>query len=67
MVTDYKKNLNGNQAATYFEYASPQTFVRPCSTKKMFISGLETYQYPLFFRGWSLTVCKIRSRPELKY
>jgi len=52
MVTDYKKNLNGNQAATYFEYSSPRTLVRPCSTKKMFISELETNYYPLFFRGW---------------
>jgi len=42
MVTDYKKNLNGFPAATYVEYASPQTLVRPCSTKKWLISGAKT-------------------------
>ena len=53
MVTNYKKNLNGYPVETYFVYVSPQTFVWPCSTKKLLTSELEIYNRPLFFREWT--------------
>jgi hypothetical protein len=34
--------LRGFPAAAYFEYALPQTLVRPFSTKKLLISELDT-------------------------
>jgi hypothetical protein len=34
--------LRGFPAATYVEYVSPQPLVRPCSTKKLLISELDT-------------------------
>jgi hypothetical protein len=34
--------LRGFPAAAYIEYASPQILVRPCSTKKILISELDT-------------------------
>ena len=34
--------LRGFPAATYIEYASPQTLVRPCPTLKIRISELDT-------------------------
>ena len=34
--------LRGFPVATYVEYVSPQTLVRPCSTKKLLISELNT-------------------------
>ncbi len=37
--------LRGFPVATYTEYASPQTLVRPCSTQKIRISELDTLEY----------------------
>jgi hypothetical protein len=69
MVTKYKKNLNGYPAETYVEYVSPQTLVRPCSTKKLLTSELKTYKWPLFFREWTqlndLAKSRTRSRSLL--
>jgi hypothetical protein len=33
-------------SAEYDVYASTETLVRPCSSKKLLISGLDTTQYP---------------------
>jgi hypothetical protein len=35
--------LRGFPAAAYTQYASPQTLVRPCSTKKLLISEVVTF------------------------
>ena len=44
--------LRGFPAATYTEYASPQTLVRPCPTQKIRIYGLETLDcYSLIVAG----------------
>ena len=37
--------LRGFPAATYTEYASPQTLVRPCPTQKIRISELDTLEW----------------------
>jgi len=37
--------LRGFPVATYTEYASPQTLVRPCTTQKIRISELDTLDY----------------------
>jgi len=37
--------LRNFPAATYVDYASPQNLVRPCSTKKLLISELDTQLY----------------------
>jgi hypothetical protein len=37
--------LRGFPAATYVEYVSPKTLVRPCSTKKLLISEWDTQLY----------------------
>ena len=36
--------LRGFPVATYTEYASPQTLVRPCPTQKIRISELDTLE-----------------------
>ncbi len=36
--------LRGFPVATYTEYASPQTLVRPCPTQKIHISELDTLE-----------------------
>jgi len=43
--------LRGFPAATYLMYASPQTLVRPCPSKKLLISELETHASAQFLPG----------------
>jgi hypothetical protein len=47
--------LRGIPAAAYVKYASPQTLVRPCPTKKILIYELDTLQcHPLVADGHKL-------------
>jgi hypothetical protein len=51
--------LRGFPAATHVEYAflsrfaGAETLVRPCSTKKLPISELETHPCPIFIHEWA--------------
>jgi len=42
-------------SAEYDVYASPETLVRPCSSKKLLISGLDTMQRHFWTHGWALS------------